>query len=469
MKEHYDLIVIGSGPAGEKGAEQAARLGKQVALVERAEHLGGAGINTGTVPSKTLRETAIYFSGLQQRGLYGIDYSLKDNLSVREFMHREHIVVGNERRLISQNVDRHHITRIHGAAKLIDAHTIRVISPKGNKEFSSEVVLVATGSAPYHPPEIPFDHKWIYDSDTILQMKRIPKTMAVLGGGVIGVEYASIFSALGVQVTLIESQAGILKFVDTEIIDRLMRQLGKLGLKFLLNEHMTSIAVKDEHVQLTFKSGEAQEFDIALIAAGRQSNVQGLGLEEAGVKLGDRGLILVNENYQTSVSNIYAAGDAIGFPALAATSMQQARIAITHAFNQQNQERLSPILPLAVYAIPEISMVGLTEDECKSRNIPYLLGRGSYEDNARGQIIGDISGMIKLVFSPGDKKLLGAHIIGELASELIHIASHVMMIGGTIDEFVQAVYNYPTLADLFKTAAYDGLDNLEKMHKTQKE
>ncbi len=465
--EHYDLIVIGSGPAGEKGAEQAARFGKHVALVERADHLGGAGINTGTVPSKTLRETALYFSGLQQRGLYGIDYSLRDNLSVREFMHREHIVVGNERRLITQNIKRHHIARIHGTASIKDAHTVQVATPNAEKEFTSEFILVATGSAPYHPPEISFDHKMIYDSDTILQMNHIPKSMAVLGGGVIGVEYASIFSALGVQVTLIESHARILQFVDTEIIDRLIRQLETIGLKFILNEHVAGIEAKDKLVHLTLLSRGIQTFDIALIAAGRQSNIQGLGLEEVGVKLGDRGLILVNEYYQTSLSNIYAAGDVIGFPALAATSMEQAHIAITHAFDQGYQERLSPVLPLAVYAIPEISMVGMTEDECKSRNIPYLIGRGSYEDNARGQIIGDMCGMIKIIFSPSDKKLLGAHIIGEQASELIHIASHVMMADGAIDEFVRAVYNYPTLADLYKSAAYDGLDQLEKMHNLQ--
>ena len=359
-------------------------------------------------------------------------------------------------------------SRIHGTADLKDAHTVHVASPKGNKELSGDIILIATGSAPYHPPEIPFDDKLIYDSDTILEMKRIPKSMAVLGGGVIGVEYASIFTALGVQVTLIESHARILPFADTEIIDRLIRQLEKIGLKFLLNEHMTSIEAKNQLVQLTLQSGGEQKFDIALIAAGRQSNVQGLGLETVGVKPGERGLIPVNEYYQTGISNVYAAGDVIGFPALAATSMEQARIAVTHAFNQGYQERLSPVLPLAVYAIPEISMVGLTEDECNSKKIPYLIGRGSYEDNARGQIIGDMSGMIKLVFSPGDKKLLGAHIIGEQASELIHVASHVMMTDGTIDEFVRAVYNYPTLTDLYKSAAYDGLDHLENMQNSQK-
>jgi NAD(P) transhydrogenase len=462
--EHYDLIVIGSGPAGEKGAEQAARFGKRVAMIERAEHLGGAGINTGTVPSKTLRETALYFSGLEQRGLYGIDYSLKDGLSVREFMHREHIVVNNERRLISQNVERRHIVRIHGEAELSDRHTVHVTSGHGEKELSGDFILLATGSAPFHPPGITFDHQLIIDSDTILHTKRIPKTMAVLGGGVIGVEYASIFAALGVQVTLIEAHARILQFADTEIVDRLLHRLESIGLKFILNDHLVTIEARDGQVYVSLQNGGQLKFESALIAAGRQSNTQGLGLEKVGVKLGERGLILVNEQFQTSLPNIYAAGDVIGFPALAATSMEQARMAVRYAFDPGNLEHFSPVLPLAVYAIPEISMVGSTEDECKSRNIPYLIGRGSYEDNARGQIIGDMSGMIKLIFSPTDKKLLGAHIIGEQASELIHIASHVIMSGSTIDEFVRAVYNYPTLADLYKSAAYDGLENLEKMN-----
>ncbi len=461
--EHYDLIVIGSGPAGEKGAEQAARFGKRVALVERDEHLGGAGINTGTVPSKTLRETALYFSGLQQRGLYGIDYSLKGGLSVREFMHREHIVVNNERRLISQNIERRQIVQIHGAAELKDPHTVHVISASGDDLITGDIILLATGSAPFHPPEIAFDHKMIFDSDTILQLKRIPRSMAVLGGGVIGVEYASIFAALGVKVTLIEAHARILQFVDTEIVDRLIHRLETIGLKFILNDGLKAIEARDPLVYLTVQNGGQLKFDSALIAAGRQSNVQGLGLEEVGVKLGGRGLIIVNEQYQTSIPNIYAAGDVIGFPALAATSMEQARMAIRHAFDPEYKDYLSPVLPLAVYAIPEISMVGMTEDECKSGKIPYLIGRGSYEDNARGQIIGDMSGMIKLIFSPSDKKLLGAHIIGELASELIHIASHVMTSVGTIDEFVRTVYNYPTLADVYKSAAYDGLENLEKL------
>lgn len=460
--EHFDLVVIGSGPAGEKGAEQAAQFGKKVALIEKAQYLGGAGINTGTVPSKTLRETALYFAGLRQRGLYGIDYSLRGGLSVREFMHREHTVVSNERRLVSRSVESYGITRVHGPASFKDEHTVHVGPEQGGRDLNADIILIATGSAPYHPPDVPFVNDLVCDSDMLLQMKHMPRKMGVVGGGVIGVEYASIFAALGVQVTLIESRDRILPFVDSEIIGRLTDGLQGLGVSFLLNSHIANVKPGDQDVTLTLADGGTRLFDMVLMATGRQSNVEGLGLDKIGVKTGERGLVLVNENFQTSVAHIYAAGDVIGFPALAATSMEQARVAMTHALGAGYEQRVSPVLPLAVYAIPEISMVGLTEDECKTRKIPYLVGRGSYEDNARGQIIGDMTGMIKLIFSPQDKKLLGAHLIGELASELIHLAAHVMAEGGNLDEFVNAVYNYPTLTDLYKSAAYDGLDQLQK-------
>jgi NAD(P) transhydrogenase len=454
----YDLVVIGSGPAGEKGAVQAAYFGRRVALIERAPHLGGAGINTGTLPSKTLRETALYFSGLRQRGLYGIDYSLKDGLTVGDFMHRKDVVIESERELIELNLERHGVEVIRGEAALRDAHTVQVRGNDGREQlFTADVILIATGSSPFHPPQIPFDGQFIYDSDTILSMNRIPKTMAVIGGGVIGSEYASVFTALGAQVTLIDARDRLLPFVDAEIADRLRQQLEQLGLRFFFNAQMQSIEVDGEHVHLKLKDGLDMQTDIALMAAGRQSNVQGLGLEAIGVELGRRGLILVNEQYQTSVPNIYAAGDVIGFPALASTSMEQARVAMVHAFNLRYKERISPILPLAVYTIPEISGVGLTEDECREKHIPCLTGRARYEMNPRGQIVGDFSGLIKLVFAPADKKLLGVHIIGELASELIHIGAHVMASGDTIDAFIQAVYNYPTLSDAYKYAAYDGL------------
>jgi NAD(P) transhydrogenase len=462
LTEEYDLIVIGAGPAGEKGASKAAYYGKRVALIERAPHIGGAGINTGTVPSKTLRESALYFSGLHQRGLYGIDYSLKENLSIKDFMYRERTVVEKEREMIEGTIRRHNISLIHGEASLKDRYTVHIKSSKSAKDISGEIILIATGSSPRHPPEFTFDHELIFDSDSILDMDHIPKTMAVVGGGVIGTEYASIFTALGIPVTLVEPRGRIVPFADSEIAKRLMHQLLQLGLKFIFNDRVTAIEPRGDHVHLTLEKGGKQDFEVALITAGRESNVQGLGLDKVGVKLGERGLILVDENYRTNIPNIYAAGDVIGFPALASTSMEQARAAIVHAFDLKYKERLAPFLPLAVYAIPEFSSVGLTEDECKAQDIPYLVGRAYYEENARGQIIGDLCGMIKLVFSPIDKKLLGAHIIGEQASELIHIASHVMLANGPIDAFIEAVYNYPTLSDSYQYAAYDGLANHDK-------
>ncbi len=462
MAEKYDLIVIGAGPAGETGAAKAAQYGKRVALIEREPYLGGAGINTGTVPSKTLRESALYFSGLQQRGLYGIDYSLKENLTIKDFMYRERTVVEKEREMIAQHIRDEKISLIHGEASLKDEHRVRVKASKSEKEIYGEFILIATGSSPHHPPEIPFDEDLIFDSDTILNMKRIPRTMAVVGGGVIGTEYASIFTALGIRVTLIEPRGRIVSFVDSEIAKRLTNQLLQLGLTFIFNDRMTAIEPRGDHVHLTLEKGGSQDFEVALIAAGRQSNVQGLGLEPVGIKLGERGLVLVGENYRTNISNIYAVGDVIGFPALASTSMEQARVAISHACDLAYKENMPSVLPLAVYSVPEVSSVGLTEDDCQAKNIPYLVGRAYYEENARGQIIGDMSGMIKLVFSPTDKKLLGAHIIGEQASELIHIASHVMLVNGPIDAFIDAVYNYPTLSASYESAAYDGLANYAK-------
>jgi NAD(P) transhydrogenase len=459
----YDLVVLGSGPAGEKGAAQAAYFGKRVAIVERELYVGGSAINTGTVPSKTLRETALYFSGLRQRGLYGIDYSLREGLTVKDFMHREHVVVEQQRETIRQNLERHQIEIVWGTGAIIDPHTVRVRTAAGEaRDLSTAFILIATGSSPYHPAGVPFDSVRIYDSDSILQMQFIPKTMAVVGGGVIGSEYASVFSALGVQVTLVESRERLLPTIDHEIAGRLQSQLEQLGLRFVFGDQVMSIAVSTDHVHLQLQNNGRLESDIALFAAGRQSNIQGLGLEALGVALGPRGLIRTNEHYQTSVPTIYAAGDVIGFPALASTSMEQARVAVVHAFNLHYKEQLSPVLPYAIYTIPEIAMAGLTEEECVAKGIPYLVGRAEYARNPRGQIIGETHGMLKLIFSPADKKLLGVHHIGELSSELVHIGAHALFDGATIDEFIGAVYNYPTLADAYKYAAYDGLGAWER-------
>jgi NAD(P) transhydrogenase len=459
----YDLVVIGSGPAGEKGAAQAAYFGKRVAIVERASFLGGAAINTGTVPSKTLRETALYFSGLRQRGLYGIDYSLKEGLTVKDFMYREQLVVDQQWQTIKRNLERHKIEVIWGSGALADPHTVRVTMLTGEtRDLTTEFILIATGSSPYHPSDVPFDHERVYDSDSILRMKSIPQTMAVVGGGVIGCEYASIFTALGVKVTLVESRHRLLPVIDFEIAERLHTQLARLGLRFVFNDRVIQTETSEARVYLQLKGGERLECDIALFAAGRQSNIEGLGLEALGVALGARGLICVNEHYQTNIPNVYAAGDVIGFPALASTSMEQARVAMVHAFNLHYKEKVSPVLPYAIYTVPEIAMVGLTEDDCIAKKIPYLIGRSYYDKSPRGQIIGDVSGMLKLVFSPHDKKLLGVHHIGELASELVHIGAHALAREHTIDEFINAVYNYPTLADSYKYAAYDGLGHWER-------
>jgi NAD(P) transhydrogenase len=463
VSRRYDLVVIGSGPAGEKGAAQAAYFGKRVALVERAPEVGGAGVNTGTIPSKTLRETALYYSGLRQRGLYGIDYSLREGLTVADLMHRKESVIANQWALVRRNLERHGIELVRGVASLRDPHTVRVAHDGGSETvLETEVVLIATGSSPFHPPGAQFDHRLICDSDSILRLDRIPQTMVVVGGGVIGCEYASIFTALGVRVTLIESHGRLLPFVDAEIAGRLRLQLELLGLRCLLDDRVKSVTAADGRVELLLARGERLAADIALFAAGRQGNVEGLGLEAIGVGVSARGAITVDEHYRTTVPNVYAAGDVIGFPALASTSMEQARVAMVHAFGLRYKERMSPVLPLAVYTIPEIAMAGATEETCAAQGIDYLVGRAPYDQNPRGQIIGDLAGMVKLVFAAADKKLLGVHLIGELSSELVHIGAQVLAAGGTIDHFIDAVYNYPSLSDIYKYAAYDGLQALAR-------
>jgi NAD(P) transhydrogenase len=459
--ESYHLIVIGSGPAGEKGAAQAAYFGKRVALIERREELGGAGVNTGTVPSKTLRESALYFSGLRQRGLYGIDYSLREGLTVQGFMHRKDAVVSAERIKIATNLVAHKIELIHGTAKFEDAHTILAIDPRGATDaLRGDVILIATGSKPHRPAEIPFDDKAVFDSDSILTMDRIPKSMIVVGGGVIGCEYASIFTAMGVGVTLIDGRDRLLPFLDAEISEQLRAHLANLGLAVLFQERPKSTERTGAGIRMTLNSGKVVEAETALFAAGRRGAVEGLALEKAGLAVNPRGNIDVNDQYQTAVPHIYAAGDVIGFPALASTSMEQGRVAMCHAFGFPYKQRLASQLPMGIYTIPEISAVGETEESCREKKINYEVGRAKYANNARGQIIGDASGILKLIFRPENKQLLGVQILGESATELIHLGMAVLEAGGTIDTFIELVFNFPTLSELYKYAAYDGLGNL---------
>ena len=456
--DRYDLVVIGSGPAGEKGAAQAAYFGKRVALVERAPHVGGAGINTGTVPSKTLRETALYFSGLRQRGLYGVDYSVKPDLTVHDFMYREQEVVRSLREVVNANIEHHRIDLIRGEAVFEDPHAVRV----GERRLRGDVVLIATGSVPTRPAGVPFADPRVHDSDEILAMTRLPKSLAVVGAGVIGCEYATIFAALGIRVALIDGRDRLLGFLDGEVADRLRLQMQLLGVDVRLGETVIRYDTYADGIRLDLEGGDALKTDAVLVAAGRVANVAGLALDRAGVAVNERGLLTVNDRYQTAVPHIYAAGDVIGFPALASTSMEQARVAMVHAFDLKYKTAVAPIFPLAVYTIPEIAMAGETEESCRGKNIDYCVGRALYRTNARGQIAGDLGGELKLVFRYPDKTLLGVHVIGEIAAELVHVGLMVLQVGGTIDAFISTVFNYPSLGDAYKYAAYDGLGALAR-------
>jgi NAD(P) transhydrogenase len=457
----YDLVVIGSGPAGEKAAAQAAYFGKRVALVESAVDPGGACVNTGTIPSKILRESALYFSGLKQRGLYGVDYSLREGLTVKDFTHRKDVIVDLEREKVRKNLAAHHVDVIAGSGAFADPHTVVVTSPRNSPvSLRGEFILIATGSRPHRPAEIPFDDKCIFDSDSVLKMDRIPQSLVVVGGGVIGCEYASIFTALGVKVSLVDGRDRVLPFLDAELSALLQERLTGLGVRFFLEERMAKTERAKSDVRLELKSGKVLEADAALFAAGRRGTVDGLALEKVGLALNQRGYIDVNQSYQTSVPSIYAAGDVIGFPALASTSMEQGRVAVCHAFGFDYKKRVASELPMGVYTIPEISAMGETEQSCKEKKIAYEVGRARYANNARGAMAGDTTGLLKLVFQRSDRKLLGVHIIGESATELIHTGMMVLDAGGKLDAFIEFVFNFPTLSEMYKYAAYDGLGNL---------
>jgi len=459
--QEYDLVVIGSGPAGEKGAAQAAYFGKRVALVEQETSLGGACVNTGTIPSKILRESALYYSGVKQRGLYGVDYSLRENLTVKNFMHRKDVVVETQQVKISENLTAHQIDFIRGCGSLEDANTVRVKTAKdGDQILRGTFILIATGSTPHRAPEIPFDDEVIFDSDSILRMGEIPKSLVVVGGGVIGCEYASIFTALGVEVALVDGRDRLLPFLDAEISECLRERLAHLGAKFYLGERMSKIERTPSGVRLTLGSGKTLEMEAALFAAGRRGAVDKLNLEKAGVVLNKRGYIEVNEDYRTAVPSIYAAGDVIGFPALASTSMEQGRVGICHAFGFKYKQRVASMLPMGIYTIPEISAVGESEETCKEKKLDYAVGRARFANNVRGQIVGDFAGLLKLIFAKSDRKLLGVQIIGENATELIHLGMMAVETGSTIDIFIEFVFNYPTLSEMYKYAAYDALGTL---------
>jgi NAD(P) transhydrogenase len=455
----FDVVVIGSGPAGEKGAVAAALLGKGVAVVECQARVGGACLNTGTLPSKTLRESALFFSGIEQRGLYDVTPRIHGKLTVPRFMYRTQCVVESELHLIQRGLARHKVELIEGRASLADAHTVQVeTAGGGTRKLTTDYILIATGTSPHRPDHIPFDDDQVYDSDTILALDRIPATLTVLGAGVIGCEYACIFAALGVQVTLLDGKDEILPFVDNEITTRLMDRMAQLKIQVMLREELADVeVVSDQVVRTTLKSGKTVEGEKFLFSAGRSGNVSGLGLENAGITPNSRGLIPVNEAYQTTVPHIYAAGDVIGFPSLASTSMEQGRLAMRHAFDPACRDRLAPLLPYGIYTIPEVSFVGDTEEALREKGAEYVVGRASYAACARGQIIGDTQGLLKLLFARADHRLLGVHCIGEDATELVHVGLMAMHLGGGLECFTESVFNFPTLTEAYKHAAYDAL------------
>jgi NAD(P) transhydrogenase len=453
----YDLVVIGSGPAGEKGAAQAGYFKKKVAVVERQSHLGGAGANTGTLPSKTLRETSLFLSGFRQRGLYGVDMKLAAQTGVRELLFRERAVAQEEQVRVSQNLQSHGADVYQGKGRLLDAHTVVVRRPGAEEHLTGDVILIATGSTPFHPPLFDFSAPGVYDSDSILLMSEVPHSLIVVGGGVIGCEYACTFAALGIPVTLVEARTPLLSFLDLEMSTRLKARMEGIGVQFRMPATVESVEVEEGRVTVGLQDGGSIAAAALLVASGRSANTAGIGLEEAGVKMGERGRVLVNEHFQTSVPNIYAAGDCIGFPALASTSMEQARVAITHAFSLYKKEHLAPILPYGLYTIPELSMAGETEESLHKSGVDYVVGRAAYATNARGQIIGDGGGFLKLIFRRDDLKLLGVHVIGEQASELVHIGLTALLCGAGAQLFIDTCYNYPTLSDLYKYATYNAM------------
>lgn len=453
MRE-FDLVVIGGGAAGEKGAVQAAYFGKKVALIEKEPHLGGAMVNTGTLPSKTLRETALHLSGFRQRGLHGVDMALGREATVAELLHRLEGVTHDERARMSRNLERHGVTVLHGAAKFVDAHTVAV----GDEQVRGAHVLIATGSRPHRPPGFPFEHPNVYDSDEIVRVNALPKTMAIVGAGVIGCEYACLFATLGVKVTLIESRGELLGFLDAEFRAALQQRMEALGICFVFNTQVSTCEAPSSAVCLTLSNGERLTVDATLICAGRSANTDALALENAGLVAGKRGQLEVDARFRTKVPHIAAVGDVIGFPALASTSMEQARVAVVDFFDLKYKTKVAPLFPYGIFTIPEVSMCGETEESLRAAKVDYVKGVADLSQNARGAMIGE-TGKLKLLFRRDDLKLLGVHVIGEGATELIHIGLTAMLSGATASLFIEACFNYPTLSDAYKYATYAALQD----------
>ena len=461
----YDLLVIGSGPAGQRAAIQAAKLNKRVAIVERRAVIGGVCTNTGTIPSKTLREAVLHLSGFRERGFYGDSYAVKQNITMQDLLFRTDQVIRHEIDVTRSQLQRNRVEVLEAVASFVDAHTVRLtyVDGRGYRDVQAQFVIIAVGTTATQDANIPFDGRQIFVSDDILHLDRLPRTLTVVGAGVIGCEYASIFATLGVRVTLVDQRNRLLPFVDAEIADALSYHMRENRVTLRLGETVSHMEpVHDEHgdrVRIVLTSGKQIITDKALHSIGRTGATDSLNLAAAGLTADNRGRLEVSDDYQTKVPHIYAVGDVIGFPSLASTSMEQGRLATCHAFGVEANS-VPELFPYGIYTIPEISMVGRTEQELTELGVPYEVGKANYKEIARGQIIGDSTGLLKLLFHQEQRSLLGVHIIGEGASELVHIGQAVLAFGGRIEYFVQTVFNYPTLAECYKTAAFDGINRL---------
>ncbi len=458
--QNFDLLVIGTGPAGQRAAVQAAKLGKKVGICERREVVGGVCINTGTVPSKTFREAVLYLTGFGQRSIYGSAYTVKDKVTMQDLLFRCTHVIRREVDVIGDQMHRNGIQLFSGAARFTGPHEVEVHGAAGVSSIHAERIVVAVGTKPAAPADVPADGETVLTSDMILELKTLPHTMTVVGAGVIGLEYASMFAALGVEVTLIDKRAQLLDFVDGEIIESLSYQMRNMNVTFRLGEDVESVEVPAPGRAVAhLKSGKKIISNMLLYSVGREGATEDLNLEAAGLSADERGRLKVNECFQTSVPHIYAAGDVIGFPSLASTSMEQGRLASCHAFGAVCPP-MTRFFPYGIYSVPEISMVGKTEKELTAESVPYEVGLARYKEIARGAILGDETGLLKLLFHRETRKLLGVHIIGTAATELVHIGQTVLAFDGTIDYFINNVFNYPTLAECYKVAALDGYNKV---------